>query len=350
MKPFVIQHRADLGVLVLMHIDLVLEDRRLVVGQIGGEGRCGGPPGFPLPLLAPGRPEAPGGGGGRLQPSLGGASVGPSRGRPRRPGSSRISQGEGPAGPAATKEAEVAGSLLSVTTLDDDGDPAGGERSRAGRGFMPARALHPSAAEPLDPAVDRPGATEQGAEATVAPGMAGVEEQEDMGAEADLRLEGPSRYRSSHGRPLLGAQVDAASWVCGGCRRLGEIHPVLQGRTRFPVCWELFWRLLPGATPRGPGTTCRLAPALPRPGVSARRGVRDDRRTSALLRLPEGRVPGLEAAAVRAAAGAAARGPRTRSPVRRGARGEHAPGTDRQRSEGSRACEASQGPRSASPR
>src|SRR5262249_27231549 len=90
---------------------------------------------------------------------------------------------------------------------------------------------------------------------------------------------------------------------------------------------------LPGATPRGPGAARRLAPALPRPGASARPDLRDDRGASALLRLPEGRVPGLEAAAVRAAAGAAARGPRARPSLRYGAPDEHPSRTRRGRSE-----------------
>src|SRR5262245_30450247 len=80
---------------------------------------------------------------------------------------------------------------------------------------------------------------------------------------------------------------------------------------------------LPGATPRGPGAARRVAPAIPRPGASARRDLRHDRGAAALVRLSEGRVPGLEAAAVRAAAGAAARGPRARPSLRHGAPDEH---------------------------
>src|SRR5262249_36189120 len=90
---------------------------------------------------------------------------------------------------------------------------------------------------------------------------------------------------------------------------------------------------LPGATPRSPGTARRLAPAHSRPGASTRRDLRDDRGASTLVRLPQGRVPGLEAAAVRAAAGAAARGGRTRPSLRHGDRGEPSPGTDRKRTE-----------------
>src|SRR5262245_15536564 len=80
---------------------------------------------------------------------------------------------------------------------------------------------------------------------------------------------------------------------------------------------------LSGATPGGPGAARRLAPALPRPGASARRDLRHDRGASALLRLSEGRVPGLEAATVRAAAGAAAGGPRARPSLRHEAHPEH---------------------------
>src|SRR5262249_60196290 len=72
---------------------------------------------------------------------------------------------------------------------------------------------------------------------------------------------------------------------------------------------------LPGATPGGPGATRRLAPALPRPGASARRDLRDDRGASALVRLSQGRVPGIEAAAFRAADGKASPRPPGHDPL-----------------------------------
>jgi hypothetical protein len=68
-------------------------------------------------------------------------------------------QGERPAGPAAAEEAEVAGDLFG-DPLDDDGDPVGGGEAKGSAGLVPAQALHPLGVEPLDPAVDGPGATE----------------------------------------------------------------------------------------------------------------------------------------------------------------------------------------------
>jgi hypothetical protein len=97
-------------------------------------------------------------------------------------------RGERPAGPAAAEEAEVAGGLLG-DPLDDDGDPVGGGEAKGSAGLVPAQALHPLGGEPLDPAVDRPGATEQ-QRGDGDPGVSVVQEQEDVGAEADLGLGG----------------------------------------------------------------------------------------------------------------------------------------------------------------
>ncbi len=127
-------------------------------------------------------------------------------------------QGDGPAGPATAEETEVARGLLGDPGDDESNPPA--DEAKGSAGLVPAQALHALGTEPLDPAVDRPGATEE-ERGDGGPGMAVVQEQEDMGTEADLGLGVPA-VSAEHGRPLLGAQADATGHGDAGvCRQLG---------------------------------------------------------------------------------------------------------------------------------
>lgn len=73
---------------------------------------------------------------------------------------------------------------------------------------MPGQAIDPLGGEPLDPAVEGARAAEQ-ERGDGDPGMAVVEQEEDVGAEADLGL-GVFPISVEQGRPLLGAEGDAS--------------------------------------------------------------------------------------------------------------------------------------------
>jgi hypothetical protein len=130
------------------------------------------------------------------------------------------------AAPAAAEEAEVAWGL-GGDPLDDDLDPVGGE-AKGSAGLMPGNRLDALGVEPLDPAVDGPAATEQH-RGDDGPGVSVVQEQEDVGAEADLGV-GVLAVAVEEGCALCGAQVDAARHGSAGVVRDEMLHPFLRSR------------------------------------------------------------------------------------------------------------------------
>ena len=168
-------HRADLGVGV--DIDLVLEDGRLVIGQLGQE----------LPQLS------------QLDPTFllvrlqDGARPTVDHFATMQPSTDRLAtdvqmiktqhqEGDDLATSSAAEEAEVARGL--GTDQVDDGQPSGTE-AKVPAGLVPGHGLDSFPVEPLDPSVDRPGAAEQ-ERRDGGPGVAIGQQQQDMGAEADL--------------------------------------------------------------------------------------------------------------------------------------------------------------------
>ncbi len=105
---------------------------------------------------------------------------------------------------------------------------------------MTGHSLDALGVEPLDPSVDGSTATEQdGGDGN--PGVAVVQEQEDMGSEADLGVVVLAIAVEEFG-PLLGIEVDAAFHGCVGVSSERLILPFYDPK-HFPVCVELF-RLL----------------------------------------------------------------------------------------------------------
>ena len=150
----------------------------LVGRQIGQELAQGGQ--LRLPLLVAG-PD------GRARPTVDQvAAVQPPPDRLRadvEPVPAPQEQGQGPAGPAAAEEAEVA-RQLGGHPVDHDGEADGVEAKRAAE-FVPGDGLQALPMEPLDPAVDGAGAAvKRGAD--LLPGAAVGHEEEDVGAESDL--------------------------------------------------------------------------------------------------------------------------------------------------------------------
>ena len=92
------------------------------------------------------------------------------------------------AAPSAPQEAEIAWGL--------GGDPGDGQRQPTGAkakgptGLVPGHDLDAFAVKSLDPSVDGPGATEQQGD-DVLPGVASVQEQQDVGSEPDLGIGDP---------------------------------------------------------------------------------------------------------------------------------------------------------------
>jgi hypothetical protein len=199
--------RGDLGIGV--EVDLVLEDGRLVLGQPGQQ--CAERVQLGLALLV-GRPE----GGARamvdqvaaMQPAADRLATDLDIVLPEHP------QRDGLAAPAAAEEAEVAGRLLG-DPFDDGGDP-GGREVKGTAGLVPGQALDPLVLEPLDPAVDGPGAAEQqGGDG--GPGVAISQEQEDVGVEADLGV-GVVAVSVEQRLALPGVKGDAAGHgASSGC-------------------------------------------------------------------------------------------------------------------------------------
>ena len=134
---------------------------------------------------------------------------------------------DGLAAPAAAEEAEVAGRVLG-DPLDDDVDPAGGE-AKGAAGLVPGDPLDALGVEPLDPSVDGPAAAEQ-ERGDGGPGVPVVQEQEDMGSEADLGVVVLAIAIEECG-PLLGVEVDAAFHGCVGVSSDGLILPFYDPET-----------------------------------------------------------------------------------------------------------------------
>src|SRR5512135_239674 len=107
---------------------------------------------------------------------------------------------DGLAAPAAAEEAEVT-RCLGGDPFDHDGDPTGGE-AKGAAGLVPGQALHSLSVEPLDPAVDGPGAAEQEC-GDGGPGVAVVQQQEDVRTGSDL------------GVGVLAVSFDQGAALCG---------------------------------------------------------------------------------------------------------------------------------------
>ena len=109
--------------------------------------------------------------------------------------------------------------------------------AKGAAGLVPGHRLDALGVEPLDPAVDGAAAAEQ-QRGDGDPGLAVVQEQEDMGAEADLGV-GVLAIAVEECGPLLGVEVDAALHGCAGMWTRGRSTRFYAPR-HFPVCWELF--------------------------------------------------------------------------------------------------------------
>ena len=116
--------------------------------------------------------------------------------------------------PAAAEEAEVAWGVLG-DPADGDGAPTRVE-AKGAAGLVPGAPLDALGVEPLAPSVDGPAAAEQ-ERGDGGPGMPAVQEQEDMGSEADLGVV-VLAIAIEQGGPLLGVEFDAASHGNVGCR------------------------------------------------------------------------------------------------------------------------------------
>jgi hypothetical protein len=109
--------------------------------------------------------------------------------------------------------------------LDRESDP-GGVEAKGPAGLVPGHPLDPFGLESLDPAVDGAAAAEQqGGDGD--PGVAVVQEEEDMGVEADLGVMVLAIAVQECG-PLLGAEVDAALHGDAGVWIEVSIHLVLR--------------------------------------------------------------------------------------------------------------------------
>src|SRR5512142_2671801 len=115
--------------------------------------------------------------------------------------------GDGLAAPAAAQEAEVTRCLLG-DPFDDAGNPFGGE-AKGSAGLVPGQTLDPLGLEPLDPAIDGPGATEQ-EHGDGGPGVALGQQQQDVGAEPDLGV-GVLAVSVEQRLALPGVESNAAS-------------------------------------------------------------------------------------------------------------------------------------------
>ena len=107
---------------------------------------------------------------------------------------------------------------------------------RKGRpGLCPATASTPSLVEPLDPAVDGAGAAEQhGGDGR--PGVAVGQEQEDVGAEADLGV-GVLAISVEQRLALPGVEGHAAGHGASTEVRIELVYSIVQAPSTFPVAW-----------------------------------------------------------------------------------------------------------------
>ena len=122
-------------------------------------------------------------------------------------------EGQRLAAPAAAEEAEVAGCRGGDPAGDDSG-PVGGE-AKGSAGLVPGDPRDALGVEAFDPSVDGPAAAEQGG-GDGGPGVPVAQEQEDVGAEADLGV-GVLAVTGEQALTLLGTQFDAA---CHGCAEI----------------------------------------------------------------------------------------------------------------------------------
>lgn len=169
-------HRADLWIGI--DVDLVLEDDRLIGGQARDQRAQGVQLGLPLPVGRPdGRSRSAVNEVAAMEPAADGltADLGPVFAEHQRD--------DGLAAPAAAEEAKVARRVLG-DPLDDGSDPRGGE-AKGAAGLVASHPLNSFGLEPLDPAVDGPGATEQD-RADGGPRVPVIQEQEDVSAESDI--------------------------------------------------------------------------------------------------------------------------------------------------------------------
>lgn len=213
-------HRSDLGIGVDVH--LVLEDGRLVVGQLGQELPQGSQP---LLSLLIGRPEDGTGPAidqvGPVQPAADGLATDLDPMEPTQ------HNGNDLAAPTTSREAELARCLL--------GDPLGGEldpgwvKARPAAGLVASDRLDALGVESLDPAVDGAAAAIQ-ERGNSDPGVALAQQQEDRRAESDVGV-GRSAVEIEEAGALLGSQVEAA--FHRGARRKPEVrtHLVLRCST-----------------------------------------------------------------------------------------------------------------------
>jgi hypothetical protein len=171
-------HRADLGVGVDIH--LILEDGRLVLGQFVQELAQGIQLGLTLRVL---RPQH------RTWSAVDHAAT-------VEPAPDRLAadldvvdlehqEDDRLAAPAAPEEAELARGVFA-DPVENDLDP-GGIEAKGAAPLLAAQGLDPLLLIPLDPTVDRARATEEDG-GDGGPGVSVGQEQEDVGAEADLGI------------------------------------------------------------------------------------------------------------------------------------------------------------------
>ena len=213
-------HPADLRVGV--DLDLVLPDGRLVGGQAFQELPQFGQ--LDPPLLLVRRRDRPGPAVDQVPP-VEQAADGLAAGRHPLPLAEQ--EGQHRAGPAAAQEAEVGGGLGGHPG-DEDGDPP--EAHPKGAAALPAgQPGDPLGLEPLEPAVDGAGATEEHGLDRV-PGVAVGQQEDDVGAEPELGV-GVLAVDGQQFVALLGRQGSIAGavrpwWWIGSVLSLNYTGPV----------------------------------------------------------------------------------------------------------------------------
>ena len=102
---------------------------------------------------------------------------------------------------------------------------------------MPGHGLDAFPVEPLDPAVDGAGATEEQGD-DVLPGVASGQEQQDVGAEPDLGI-GVLAISVEQRLALPGVEGHATVHECEYQRcQLSWVYSIVQASSTFPVAWS----------------------------------------------------------------------------------------------------------------